>query len=420
MTVLDINGDSESTWIEYTNPDFGELNFPPTNDITIKFSKSIAVRSISKSTITLLDSSGDPIDAFRGISVTNDYDPLLFHLTLHLSSTLSSNSEYTLFINELYDAAGDIQDRPHSVTFRTGTSIAAVPAAVTESSVINVEDNTLINADLNILTEGSTATGSYTIYMNPTDGAYNVSESTGELTITFSPSEIVDATVTVERRAISEFELAWESVGITSSITSGILTVVLPEVSTGVHIEAGYEYRVIVSDLFIAGATVQDDDVAVEGGATLQFIGLLDPIYGSVSRVLMLSPGKSSYLIAKLLYIYTAKAITIMPALASAQSILPAAIDYVTFGTLFDLSGSSSTSNKYSLGDLTIENTQGETTGSGKWRLLMEKAEIRLTKTAPRFVNKGGASSYTGNGFTSRDFGVATKTSSSTSGSSTA
>jgi hypothetical protein len=383
MTEINVTSGSESTWIEWTTPSHGEDHVSPVDNFQIKFDHIPATGSLVTNTFKIFDQTGLEVEnIFRDISLGNDYDDLNLLLSLHLTEALNPDYEYTFVIDGLYDAAGVSQDSPHVVTFVTEDVVLTVAAEIVESSVITATDRTLSSADISIVTE-DVGTTEHTIYMNPTDGSYNVSADTPEIVVSFYPNDVTDAVATVRRRAISYNDEEWAAVSATYTFASGALTITLPEVSANVTLEAGYEYEVYV-DGVSTGAHPNHVDTGEE--TRMYILGPLSPMFTSVASILMQMPDFESHDIAKMIYLNSAYVVAIDSALETSPT--KAARDFVYFYTLYELSTVGVDASTIQLGDLTVQKRAGST-NSDRWLALAKEAEARISKIGPQFVEKG-------------------------------
>lgn len=390
--VIDAHSLSESSWIEETYPAQLDQAVGPADDFTVRFTRALATGALVSSHFSIIDAaSGSTIpNSFRDIALHNDYNNVSLTLTLHLSQALDPDSEYIFYIDGLYDAAGNDQDLPHAVSFRTEDVAAIVPPEVTDESVIAVENHSIANAGIELSEEIQAGSGGHTAYMDPTDGAYNIDANTPMVYVTFSPADVTDADVVVQRRQIAWVETSWQTVGSASSTINGTskkLEITLPAVSTDVYIEPGYEYKFSVT---ATEKTVGGVVTTLNESFEFQVMGELEYMFTSVASVLMQYPGWASYDVARLIYINSSRAVQFQPSQAS--TLTRAGEDYALYATLWKLSlVGSSDSAMIMLGDLQVQAAQGSTGLSGKWEELMNLAESRLLKANPQWARKGSA-----------------------------
>lgn len=372
MTVVKITSGSTSSWISYTNPADSELDVSRTDDFQIVFTRIVDQACLVNASFRLLDSAGNEVvDPFLTIETNNDYSPVLQTLDLHINGALEASMQYMLVISGLYDAAGDSQDSVHTVQFITNDSVVDATPVAAEEDFVTVVDKTLSpNANL-VETSG----GTVGLFMDPVNHAYNVARDTNEVIFRFSPATGIDAAyVTVERSVISQMEVPWTTVIARTSetVTAGSMTIVMPQVSSGVYIEPGYEYR-----------------FTVECGTqtwTYYIMGELSPMLQSVQNVLLQNPSLGSYEAARMIYLNTAWVVSI----DGAQATLPtrAGMEYVLYSTLFW--STRATGMTIVLGDLEVSKQGGESLDA-KWERLMNDALRRLQKANPVFLIKGSA-----------------------------
>jgi hypothetical protein len=158
-------------------------------------------------------------------------------------------------------------------------------------------------------------------------------------------------------------------------IDAGVVTITLPQVSSGVYVEPGYEYRVDIGLPSTTGESLFE----------FMFLGELENMLTSVQSVLLQAPGSSSMDIARMIYLNSADAIEY----DSGQGTTPtkAGTDYVLYSTLWQIATTTPPSAKITLGDLTVD--PGSTSSESRWRKLMEDALAKLSKADPKFLVKG-------------------------------
>jgi hypothetical protein len=381
---------SQSSWIEWTTPVPGQEDVSTIGDILVCFSKTISESSITVDHFQLLDELGNVINnAFNTIIYNQDYNELSKVLTLRLVNALDPTSNYILLIDGLFDPAGATQDSVHAVSFMTDSSTATIlPVQIPDESIM-AEDHSLLDSPIIV----SATTGiSHVVSSIPTNGSYNLGTAynNGVVTITMS-DPIYSANILVERHAIAMYETLWDIVTPTSATTSGgdntKYDITLPEVSAGVHIEAGYEYRVtVLSDTTLGTVS---NNWALGYDHLILFTGPLLPSYATVSSVLMQYPSVSSYDVAIMLYISSAEAYALDSTIDETTP-RRAATDFALYSALWRLSTRGSGAQKIALGDLSVDKGTSSTM-SDLWRKYADDAWARLGGVGPKVVIKGSS-----------------------------
>jgi hypothetical protein len=381
---------SQSTWVEWTNPVPGQEDVSTIADILVCFSKTISESSITVDHFQLLDELSNEIpSAFNTIIYSQDYNELSKVLTLRLVTALSPLSNYILLIDGLYDPAGTTQDSVHAVSFMTDSLTETIAPVQTPDDSIMAEDHSLLDAQIVV----SAATGiSHVVSSIPTNGSYNLGTAYNDGIVTITMSDpIYSASVLVERHAIAIYETLWDIVTPTSATTrAGDDTkydITLPEISAGVHFEAGYEYRVTVLSDTTLGTT--STNWALGYDHSVLFTGPLLPSYATISSVLMQYPSVSSYDVAIMLYISSAEAYALDSTIDEATP-KRAATDFALYSALWRLSTRGSGAQKIALGDLSVDKGSSSAM-SDLWRKYADDAWARLGDVGPKVVIKGSS-----------------------------
>ena len=403
IVINDNTTGSESAWIDWTMPTFGQQNVSRSVEFTIKFSRILAVASFIPEHFHLFGmTDGEELPGiFATINPAHDYDDAAKVLKVHLTRALDPNEQYLFVIDGLYDAASLPQDSMHSVVFTTNALDISLDPVQSQGPIV-VVDHTIVTADLDTTTSAIDPNAHYA-YMEPTDRSYNVDKNMNELMVSFSPNDITGAVVTVKRRLVSWQETSWSTItSITAEtqpegsiypdpfIEDGMITIPLPQ-TAGSYVAFGYEYKVEVTNITKANATL--------GNAfTMEFVGQLTPMYTTVESVLEFFPGANPMQVAKLIYLYSIRAGEIQ--LAITFITLRSAIDYTLYSVLYYLATVNMDDiHEFTLGDLSVTNRTE--TMMERFEMERDKAQRGLAKVKPHFSSRGSAAP---NPHAARDF----------------
>lgn len=365
MTTIPPIGSIGSSWINWTTPADTDASVSRTDDFIIQFTTMMDPLSFKNDCFSLIDNEGNVHEnAFLPIEIENDYSPYTMRLLLHPAEALLPGEYYTLVINGLYNAAGDGQDRIHTVYFTTNDNDVDFTPIVAQDNILEVEDHTISNS---VLVDAGSA---HTVYMNPVDGSYNIPGDTSSVTLTIYPDDVTSVTASISRRQVSKFELPWTLIAATIDITDNVVTVELP-LSGAYYVEPGYEYKVNIS---IDGTEAKE----------LFFCGELAPLFNSVQSVMIQLPGISAYLVAKYLYIAGSDIIALDSSFESSPT--KACAEYSLYSTLTELSQFNGIS-KYVLGDLEVTRS-GEASLYEKWKALADVAYAKIIGVGPKYISR--------------------------------
>lgn len=389
MAEIDLYPIGESTWIDSTYPGHADGGVGTADDFTVTFSKTVSTACLTADIFRLLDETGaEIVDPFNSISVSNDYNEITKTITLSLSVALDASSNYTFIIDGLYDPVGDDQDVPHVITFTTSDVQTDIAAVQSDIDVITATDHSLIDDPISVVSTSGAAT---LVSSLPTNEAYNLDGGYNSGLVTIHMNEDLGTPyILVERKVIAMYESPWatvtpESVGLNATDDS-IVEIQLPEVSTGVYISDGYEYKVTL----LSTTTLADTTTTIDEDVSIVFTGTMSPMYTSVSNVLMQYPYYSSYETAKMIYLMSAYALTVDDSI-SATAPSKAATNYVTYAALWTLSTRGGDQKTIELGDLTVTKKTDTEDLSALWRRLADDALGTLGQIGPTTVIKGGA-----------------------------
>lgn len=385
ITVTEPFAQSDSGWIERTIPGHADQSVSTADDFIVEFKITPAATTLVSGNFKVLNATDYSEIGFRDISLHNDYSDLTKILSLTLLEELEIETDYMFVISGIYDAAGQEMPRPHVVTFRTTDIATAIPEEIDEPDLIRSEDHTLIEYDIE--TSGTVTTADVFVERtSPTNLSYNVVETFDPVVLYFSETPTVITDIVVEQKLISEFETTW--VDITSGSVLNIVgdTVEITPLPIGADIiSPGYEYLITIPTT-VEFENAVPETVYLSSAYTLQFCGILDPMFSSVANVLMNYPGFSSYDVAKMIYITTAAVLSInenIDPLAPPRT----AVNYVTYMTLFRVGSTYGDANRIQLGDLEVEKPDDGILKT--WLELALSAEAKLNRVKPGYQVKG-------------------------------
>lgn len=391
MTIIDITSGSESSWIDSTYPDLTSEEVDRTADFIVVFAKSVAAAALISTNFVLMTPTGEEFtDAFRQIDLGRDYNSISRRLTLHLSRELDPEAEYAFIIRDLFDPSGLEQDQQHVVTFTTNGYAGSLDTEVENENLLQIIDHTMSGIPGQVAQNADTGVARV-VRSVPTAGSYNLAalHGAGLITLSFS-ANVVDPSVTIERRLISLMETSWETLAADATVDPADpkkVLVQMPLSATGDYYDAGYEYRVTVNP----DTTVSVSGSTVDFGATwvMRLTGSLDPMFASVKDVLWYLGNVEPIDAAIEIYLNSQYALSLD------TSIVPtapprAASDYALYGTLASLTSDQVTADQVVLGDFQVKHSSGQSL-SDKFKNLASNALSRIMRVGPRVVIKGGS-----------------------------
>lgn len=232
--------------------------------LQLKFDKTVMVSSITNDKFLLYTNVSTPVvTPFETIDLIDDYDTISRRLVLRFSDDLLPNTEYTLDISGLLDAAGALLP-DDSETFTTGDTVTAVPSTP-EAEPVVIEDHS-IRSEAFIVSETIYAANPE-FYIVSTDPEIEellipTDYNDGRVTITFSRrpgSNYINSTYfKVQRKLVSRTPSRWETLSdVRISLDADAPNVYIDFPSTDAtpvyftdgseYFAEGYKYRIKVS-----------------------------------------------------------------------------------------------------------------------------------------------------------------------------
>lgn len=255
-------------WVENTLPSPSGTNISTLTSVRIAFAKSLDTTLLSNNNFELyLDNVAVSGDVFETINPAMHYNSISRTLYIKPTDDLSANSVYTIYIKDLYDAAGQVQTDDHYWSFTTGAG----------STGTVIEDFPVVDVDVLIVEDYAPQYPSIPTYIpsnltsSPYNGQIGVASGSASGIITINFGGVIDTSL------ISVRAEDWGTIGsytekldivvtqVTTGATSGTVSIQLPQQPSGSGVYFKENTAYYVDAIF----------------TTIVFTGVLTPLYFS-------------------------------------------------------------------------------------------------------------------------------------------
>lgn len=338
--------------------------------VELTFKVSIRQGSLVRENFIIYDDSATPQQVeIEPIVIGDDYNSIYKTLRLEYAEMPPGPGEYTITIQNLVNAAGNVLET-ETISYPYRHENSAIDDAEQDPPEVTVVDKTVQGGLFdNTSTPAETPTPSTSLAIadsTPLQGEIFFESADGVLSFWFNKpitQESLDANMpTLRRKQLGTGYHRWEKLDfVDASVEDGVVYLSMPSHGGDIYVGDNYKYHVI----FPAGLQ-SEDETTLATSVTVEFLGALTPFYLNPDEFISLYGGLTTLEVAEVILRFSAEVEDWFkgdePPLV-AYDYIRAAVECALSRTYEGYGGGEG--ETLTLGDLSVSNTSTSSRGRG-------------------------------------------------------